>query len=214
LSQKKTPAIRLQVDQVTRTGWEERSILLVLDELVGSLLLPGAQLLDPHELAPVRVVEAVGRVADAGDAQRDEDLPAVPRPKPPAKTDHATERERSTSSVRSGNPPNTSPTEEIPHSPRRREHGGGKGAAEARSSFFGGSESGSEVSVTLAWGPWGMKSSRRHRRRGGRCSRGEPGLITNQLDSREGVNSRNKKSFALGRRLLIFYQLWALKKCY
>jgi hypothetical protein len=54
---------------VTRTGWEERSILLVLDELVGSLLLPGAQLLDPHELAPVRVVEAVGRVADAGDAQ-------------------------------------------------------------------------------------------------------------------------------------------------
>jgi hypothetical protein len=33
-------------------------------------------------------------------------------------------------------------------------------------------------------------SSRRHRRRGG--SRGEPGLITNQLDSREGVNARKK----------------------
>jgi hypothetical protein len=42
----------------------------------------------------VRVVEAVGRVAHSGDAKRDEDLPAVPRPEPPAKA-HTTQKEKS-----------------------------------------------------------------------------------------------------------------------
>jgi len=70
--------------------WERgpKTILLVLDEVVGGLLLPGAQLLHPQELGAVRVVEAVGGVARPRDAQRDEDLPAVPRPEPPRRGQH------------------------------------------------------------------------------------------------------------------------------
>jgi len=36
----------------------------------------------------VRVVEAVGGVSRPRDAQRDEDLPAVPRPEPPRRGQH------------------------------------------------------------------------------------------------------------------------------
>jgi hypothetical protein len=60
--------------------------VLVLNEVVGGLLLHGAQLLDPHDLGASRVVEVVGGVSHPGDAQGDEDLPAVPRPESPART--------------------------------------------------------------------------------------------------------------------------------
>jgi hypothetical protein len=112
----------------------------------------------------------------------------VPRPKPSAKTHHATEREEyKLRQVRQSaehladrrNPALTSPT-------RAWWQEGGRGGSLELLRWERIRRRGLGYS---GLGAVGM-SSRRHRRRGG--SRGEPGLITNQLDSREGVNARKK----------------------
>jgi hypothetical protein len=54
---------------------------LVLDELVDGFLLK-LVLLDTEELALVRVVEAIRRVAGAGDTEGEQHLPPLPRPEP------------------------------------------------------------------------------------------------------------------------------------
>jgi hypothetical protein len=133
----------------------------------------------------MRIVEAVGRVADSGDAKRDEDLPAVPRQEPPAK-DHTTRKEKSKPrQVRQSAEhlaDRAQPKKSVTHLADA-SMAAGREPWRARPSF-GGSKSGGEVWAGLAWGAWGIKKtwkdeggweveSPRHT---------QPGLITNDLD--------------------------------
>ena len=141
--------------------WERgpKTILLVLDEVVGGLLLPGAQLLHPQELGAVRVVEAVGGVARPRDAQRDEDLPAVPRPEPPARRKRSLRHARNPSNASLAGPILEHPRQN--HSPRRGQHGGAAGGGACAGWLAGesGSSGDRDWMDQCAWWAVGIKKA-------------------------------------------------------